>query len=526
MLVPVLVAAIIVLGVIVSYLYYFAPRLNPLNKADNLLQTDRIDEAIVEYRKVLEKKPFDISVLTRLADLYLKQNKIDQAVQYLEKITEANRYGAEAEKIDIFKLLAKLYLKRGEKDRAFSRYYEILKEYPSDIESLFHTGFIALGQEAFDVAFRNLEMLTRLGERNFKTLFGAGIAALQNQRTTEAVVLFKDALSMEPHSDITNIAMVFALNRKRDYKTSANYAKMVIENSEDETAIFIAKRLLAFIYIEAKKASLAVKIFEELKNYCITNSLDEELNAVLYDVGFACLLDDKTEHTYEYWSQLYQQDRNFRNIQDLLTRLRKEMDERGGSKFESSQSVLSEIDGWKKNPFPENFIWNICGLKSSDEFDIQSIISSGKTPSGREKKNSGEQQDSGESGGPLESLELIYKLDSETFRSVVYRLCEKLGLVIDEILTTYRENDGVDFMAHSKDTKSKTLVWVRRWKGTNIGEIPLRNFAQAINDSKAKQGYFITTTDLSDAGEKALPNLSKVTVIYPDEVVKLTKGLL
>jgi restriction endonuclease Mrr len=109
---------------------------------------------------------------------------------------------------------------------------------------------------------------------------------------------------------------------------------------------------------------------------------------------------------------------------------------------------------------------------------------------------------------------------------VAYRVCEKLGLIIDEILNTYRESDGVDFLAFQKDNKTKTLVWVRRWKGTSVGEIPLRNFAQAINDAKAKQGYFITTSPLTPSAESILKNLEKVNVIYPEEMLKLLKGLV
>jgi restriction endonuclease Mrr len=93
-------------------------------------------------------------------------------------------------------------------------------------------------------------------------------------------------------------------------------------------------------------------------------------------------------------------------------------------------------------------------------------------------------------------------------------------------MTTYRESDGVDFMATQKEGKVKTLIWVRRWKDANIGEIPLRNFAQAINDTKAKQGYFITTSPLSPAGESALKGLSKVTVVFPEELAGLLKGLV
>jgi hypothetical protein len=300
---------------------------------------------------------------------------------------------------------------------------------------------------------------------------------------------------------------------------------MVVDNSNDPGALFVAKRLLAMLYIEAKKTSSAVKLLEELKEAGIDSAWNDELKVIYYDLGFAYLLDDKTAQTYDCWNQLYQLDRKFRNIQDLITRLRKEMDDRPGARFDDVKSVLTEIDAWKSRFFPENFVWNICGLKSSYTIDIEGLIAPYRFAGGGEKRQVEGASTVKESGG--DDLERLYNIDAENFRRASYRMCEKLGLVIDDILTTYRDADGVDFMAHLKEnSKTKVLVWVRRWKDASVGEIPLRNFAQSINDLKAHQGYFITTSPLTQAGKSSLKNLSKVTVIYPEDVSKLIKGII
>ena len=525
MLVSILITAVIIFGAVAFYLYFVVPRINPKNRALSFLNENRIEEAIVEFKKVLEIEPYDVNILWKLSELYIAQEKFDQAASHLEKIADINRYSAEVEKLDVLKNLAQIYRKRDEKDRAFAKYYEILRDYPSDPEALYHIGFMALGQESFDIAFKHLDLLAKLEKKRFDVLFGAGISALQSQRTTEALNYFKEALSLEPLSDVAHIAMAFTLNKRRDYKTSINYAKMVAENSKDGGALFVAKRLLAMLYIEAKKTPLAVKLLEELKESSIEYSWNEELKVVYYDLGFAYLLDDKTVQTYDCWNQLYQMDRKFRNVQDLMTRLRKEMDDRPGARFEDVKSVLTEVEGWKSRFFPEHFVWNICGLKSNYRIDIEGIIAPFRTTGVVEKKFLEDSHSDKESTG--DDLSSFYKIDAESFRSASYRMCEKLGLVIDDILTTYRDADGVDFMAHLKEnSKTKVLVWVRRWKGASVGEIPLRNFAQAINDAKASQGYFITTSPLTQAGESSLKNLSKVTVIYPEEVAKLLKGIL
>jgi len=520
MTVAILIVAVIFSGVFVSYLYFIAPRRNPANKAELFIQENRIDEAIVELKKVIEKAPYDINVHKRLADLYMRQGMEEQASRHFEKLIEINRFSADVVKGEIYRSLARIYLKNGQVDKAFGKYYELLKDYPADSESLYHVGFISLGQEIFETAFKSLDSLAKQEKKNFEVLFGAGIAALQSQRISEAINYFGEAVAVEPESDIANIAMAYTFYKKRDYKTAVDYVKAVTDKTSDSTAMMIAKRLTAFCFVELKKYSIALKYFEEIRNFCVEHNWDEELRFTLFDLGFASLLNDNSEEAYDYWNQLYQLERNYKNLQDLITRLRKEMDERS-LKFDDIKPVVSEAPLWKDKAFPENFMWNICGLKSDKAIDIAGIITSGRVSVQRERRDSAES----DSGVNLD-FEAFYKLDSENFRSVSYRMCEKLGFVIDEILNTYRESDGVDFLAINKENKNKTLIWVRRWKGTNVGEIPLRNFAQAINDAKAKQGYFITTSPLTPAGEGILKNLDKVVVIYPEEALRIIKGIM
>ncbi|HPJ35026.1 MAG TPA: restriction endonuclease [Spirochaetota bacterium] len=521
MLVTILTTAVIILGTVVYYMYFIAPKLNPANRAELLMQQNRIEEAVVEYKKVLENSPYDIYTHKKLADLYISQGKDEMASQHLERLVEINRFNNDVVRGDIYRTLARMYMKNGQIDRGFEKFYELLKDFPADSEALYHVGFIALGQEHFDVAFKHLDLLAKQEKNNYEIIFGAGISALQNQRTAEAISFFKSALSVEPDSEITGIALSFAFYKKRDYKSAMNYIRNVADDANDENAMFIAKRLLAFLYVEAGKYSLAVKQFEEIRDFCSEHNWDEEFRFILFDLGFACLLDDKIEHAYEHWNRLYQLDRNFNNIQDYITRLRKEMDSKG-TKFEEQKPVVSEALTWKDKAFPENFVWNICGLRSENRVEIGAILAAGRSTVVREKKEYEEKNTSTEEL----NFEAFYKLDAENFRSISYRMCEKLGLVIDEILNTYRESDGVDFLADHKETRAKTLVWVRRWKGTSVGEIPLRNFAQAINDAKAKQGYFITTSPLTASAEGILKNLGKVSVIYPEEVLRLLRGLI
>ena len=519
-----IVSVIIAVIVFVFYSVNAAAKNNPKNRAELFLTENRIDEAIAEFKKIVEKHPYDVPTHWTLARLYLKQKKTDLAADHLEFIINLDQYSGDITKEAVFKLLADIHLKGGDKLKAFELFYDLLYDYPSDIDGLYHVGFLLLGQELFEAAYKHLELLSRIEKKNFEILFGAGIAALQSHKINEAILSFKDALSVQSDSDIANIAMAFVLFRKPDLKSAVNYVRNVISNSKDNNAIFIAKRLLAFIYVEMKNYPLASALLEELRENCFNNGLEDELKMILYDLGFAYLADNRNDEAHTVWNELFLMDRSYKDTIDIVTRLKQELEAKPGSKKENQKPVISELWKWKKDVFHENFLWDICGLKSDIKMDLQAIISSGRKHLGL-KKNLNDLNDA-ENKVLFSTIDDIYKLDTETFRRVSYKLCEKLGFTVDEIMSTYKGFDGVDFLATQKDNKTKTLIWIRRWKDTNIGEIPLRNFAQAINDVKVKQGYFIATSPLSAAGEAALNSLEKVKVIFPEELSKHLKGLI
>lgn len=525
MLVPTLITLAVILGLIFVYVYVLAPRLNPYNRAMNYLKQNMVDEAIMEFMKIIDSNPNDFTVHWRLAAIYFDRNDIDSGVLHLEEIRRINQFNSEVRKADVERRLAGAYILRDDVQKAFMNYYDMLKDYPGDEEALYHVSFILLGQEYFDLAQRYLERLIKIGKKNFGILFGAGIASYQNQKTAEPVDYFKEALSLDPHSDIANIAMAFSQQRKRDYKTALNYARMVMDTSNDDAALLVAKRLYAILCVQAKRPAEAVKVLESVLDQVRKNDETGEEAVLLYDLGFAAVHAEMTELAYEYWNQLYQLDRGYKNVQHLTTLLRREMDASGkpGSR-EGEESVMDHSEDWLREAFSPIFLWNICGLKSPAKVELDGILTASRPDLQRDDASQRKRSES--SGVTDENIEALYQLDIENFRIIAGRVVAKLGFRVDEILPTYREGDGVDFMAVNLATKDKTLVWVRRWKDLRISEIPLRNLAQAVNDMKVKQGVFITTSDLTEAGEAAIQRLPKVRVVFPGELGALLADLL
>ncbi|HEY1405620.1 MAG TPA: hypothetical protein VF857_03335, partial [Spirochaetota bacterium] len=108
----ILTISILFLASLAYYIFYVGPKLDPSNRAQDFIKGKRYREAIIEYKKILDNKPFDFVTHYRIADLFLKLNEIDQAALHLQRVIEINKYNYEVDKLDVQKKLARISLLR------------------------------------------------------------------------------------------------------------------------------------------------------------------------------------------------------------------------------------------------------------------------------------------------------------------------------------------------------------------------------------------------------------------------------
>jgi len=522
MLPTVIITAAIVLAVFFYYLFYIRPKLDPLYRAGAFERQDLLREAVLEYNKALETHPKDFITHYRLANLHQRLGEVDRTMHHLERILEIDRFNYEVDRVNVLKRLAELYYEADNIEKAFQTYYEVLNQTPNDYDALYYLAFISLGQEEFEFAQRYFERLVKAGRNEFEIYFGAGICSYQNQRIPEAVGYFKSALAVRPHSDIGNLSMAFACQAKKDVKQALHYAGVVAGEAEEPEVKYIAHRLLALLSLQDGNYDDAISSLREALEIARSRDLQDQLMLALYDLGFAAAKAGRHRESYEAWRELFQADREYRDVKKLVALARKDAEGQKKTGDEFEESAADYYDQWLAGAFPLDFIWNICGLRSERRFDVRNVMVTARVSTGREGGAEGKRV----AGDYADRLEAFCRLDVESFRIMANRVVTKMGYKVDQILQTYREADGVDFLAYSMATKEKTLIWVRRWTKTMAGEITLRNFAQAITDQKAKQGIFITTIDLTDAAKANLDKLSKVMVIYPDQLNEFLRGIL
>lgn len=521
-----LVVLLLIIFIIIVAVYYFIiePNTNPLKRAEQFIENNSYDEAITEYKKILEENNYDFIAHYKIANIYFRMNEFDQAALHFEKIIEINQYNYQVDQYEVQKKLSKIYIRRGDIEKAFELFMQILQTHPGDQEVLYNVAFIALGQEEFDIAQNYFDKLVKIKKDDFEVAFGAGICCYQNQRISDAVNYFKIASNINNDSDVANLAMIFALNRKRDFRKVVPYIERLLKSTDDSTVTFLARRLDAFTTIHLQKFSEAMQKFEQLLDFAKKNDLLEEEILTRYDLGFAAVKSGQISKAYQQWNYISEHKRNYKNVNNLILMLRREMDV-DKKKTDFEETVVDFFDDWLESAFPGNLLWMICGLKSNVDIDIRNYVVITK-----QKVKSTTSSSSIEQGSSVKSstdvVEKYCDLELDMFKLITNRAVEKMGYRVDEIMTTYREHDGVDLMTTNKETKEKTYFWIRRWKKTKVGEIPIRNFAQSVNDIKAAKGVFITTSGLTESAATAAQRVNKIRIVEKEEFESYLAGLI
>ena len=506
------ILAVVILIICVGFAFYVkfvALDVNPLNLAERYASKNMIKEAIEEYKKLLNNDPYNVLICYKLGDLYLKRKLADESIEYFQKIVNLGEYSQDVSKQEVFKKLAKAHLLSNQIDEAFELFCEVLYENPNDEDALLQVGLLSLGQEMFDIAYKTFEKLLKAKKLTFEVCFAAGMTALQLSMHSEAIEHLKSALELSPESSIANLAIAFAFREKKEYQQAIKYAQKVTKLSNND-ASFIAERLSGILYHQDNNINSAFQLYENLLNITRDSRSEEELKMILYDMGFICIACEKFEDAKNYWNELYKLDANYKRVEKLVDRF-SEGGQAVGKDLLKEGALGSFMSEWIYDAFPENYIWKICGLRASEFFDLRVIYDRDRTPI-----------------IPEETFELVEKLDSldsENLKMLAGNVVQKMGYFINETLNTYKDFDGIDFIATSPN-KAPTLVWFRKWNGVNIGEIPINDFGQAVRDFGVEEGLFITSAELTPQTEELLKAMPQVRMVSLPDLVPLLSGLI
>lgn len=197
-----------------------------LDRAQKYLQKGYLDKAALEYKKVVEKDPQDVTMRTRLAELYVKLNKKDDAIKV---------YGD----------VAKIYSQKGFYLKAIAVYKQILK----------------LDETITDVHFKLAELYGKhrliadaMAEYSFLVSFFE-----KKNKSDDVLDILKKMLEMDPNNIGTRLKLA-DIWRKKGFKKEAyeEYNKSIKKIIADGS-IERAEKVLTNLYESDPKEPMVLE---------------------------------------------------------------------------------------------------------------------------------------------------------------------------------------------------------------------------------------------------------------------------
>ena len=172
--------------------YYEALKINPddLN-AKYLLE--EIEKEEINWKKKIEADSLNPTNYSELALYYLKENKLENSIYYLEKAMKLDPNDS-----DPYIGLGVVYMHLGEKDKALNMFNKAIAIDPKSSELRFRIAYFLNDSGMNLSALREFEEAKKLNSKNADIRYGLANAYLGNNEIDKALEEYKEAVRLEP----------------------------------------------------------------------------------------------------------------------------------------------------------------------------------------------------------------------------------------------------------------------------------------------------------------------------------------
>ncbi len=256
------------------------------DRAEELIEQEKWDEAFTEFQKSLDLKPNFQLTLDGLGYIAAEKGDLDEAKQYFEK-------SLALDPVNVFAHigLGVVALKQGDSDTAEKSFQEAVRINPMNSQALFHFGNILATQSNYTQAIQHYEKALEIDPNHLETHFNLGMALNSTEKFSQAIPHFEYILTRAPRDAKTLHLLAVAVNREGDIVRATRLYDQVLEIQPDDLPTL---NNLAWILATAPKAEqrdgaravqLAVKLCEATQ-YKILVSIDTLSAAYAQDGQF------------------------------------------------------------------------------------------------------------------------------------------------------------------------------------------------------------------------------------------------
>lgn len=474
-------------------------------------------------RSRLNKNPHDALAHFYLSKTYNIEGNDEQELHHLRELRRTNNIPKELDPIAVFSRAAYLHYEAYDLAGAFENFLTMLEFDSQNEMALAHIGFLAIGQQEFQVAEKYFSPLVEIAPdvKEYHIARAVGLAMLKQERAIEA---FDKAIEIDPE-DYTSIILK-ALECFRQNKSAEGYEAIlsVIEKIEDKHILYIAHKIAVVLCYLEKNYSQALTHAEFCERSSKQNAWSNENHDALLSIALLSILANELPRAAESLLELEIASPADEKI-IALSNFRVELADNRAQLNEVSPHGFNfavEMETWLRTRFPDNSIYKLSGLEQSESFEVLQFFNRGRDlePKMPELAKTKSRIDD------TELIERFKQLDKEAFQETCQKIIALLGFKTLKNLN-YREEDGEDYLGQNiKDAKIQALFRIRKWSNQAISDIFLREQQVFMNEQNANLGFVIASTQLTSGANEVLKNLKKITVINEEQLAGILGRVL
>ena len=229
------------------------------NLGNALVKDGKFDEAIAQYRKVLEINPGSAETHNDLGGALFSQAHIDEAVAQYRKALEI-----EPDFMEARNNLGLAYFTKGETDEAIAQYRRVLQSKPEvpgvrynlglATVARFNLGNALIKEGKFDEAIAQYRMALEINSDSAKAHNGLGMALFSQAHMDEAIAQYRMALEIEPDYVQARDNLGLAYFRKGETDEAIVQYRKALESKPGDPATHYNLGLALFIKGETDQA--------------------------------------------------------------------------------------------------------------------------------------------------------------------------------------------------------------------------------------------------------------------------------
>lgn len=196
--------------------------------ANLLIRQNRIEDGLTLLENIKKENPNNIDVLLMIGETFLKLKRIDPAIENLRNLIEIDNYHTHARF-----MLAKAYIEKQEYEEAL-KHLEVVKIQISKMPELnYYFGKAYLGLKKYNEAIDNLEAELKVNKQSVDVMVLLGKAYSLNNDHQKAIEMLNNAILMEGNNAIAYFELGMAYLRKGDKTSAVEALKQAANKSKD-----------------------------------------------------------------------------------------------------------------------------------------------------------------------------------------------------------------------------------------------------------------------------------------------------